>query len=55
VVWVHERTPEIDPPLDAVRGAVRAALREERAAAAVRTGVATLRAASAGDGTPSGG
>jgi len=55
VVWVHERTPEIDPPLDAVRTAVRAALREERAGAALRTGVAALRAASAGDGTPSGG
>jgi hypothetical protein len=55
VVWVHERTPEIDPPLDSVRAAVRAALREERAAAALRTGVAALRAAQAGGGTRSGG
>jgi hypothetical protein len=43
VVWVHDHTPATDPPLDAVRAAVRAALREERAAAAVRAGIAALR------------
>jgi hypothetical protein len=44
LVWVHEHTPATDPALDTVRAAVRAALREERAAAAVRAGVAALRA-----------
>jgi len=42
LVWVHEHTPATDPPLDTVRAAVRAALREERAAAALRAGVAAL-------------
>jgi len=50
LVWVHEHTPATDPPLDAVRAAVRAALREERAVAALRAGVAVLRADRGGSG-----
>jgi hypothetical protein len=50
LVWVYERVGATQPPLPAVRAQVRAALREERAAAALREGVRTLRAGYASAG-----
>jgi len=47
LIWVHQRWPAAAPPLDAVRSAVRAALLDERAAAALRAGLAALRAVAA--------
>ena len=44
LVWVHERVEAAAAPLELVRAAVRAALREERAAAALRDGLIALRA-----------
>jgi hypothetical protein len=51
LVWVYERVGARQPPLVAVRGQVRAALRDERAAAALRDGVRRLRAADASPAT----
>jgi parvulin-like peptidyl-prolyl isomerase len=45
LVWVHERLPAAPARLDAVRTAVRAALLDERADAALQTGIRALRAA----------
>jgi PPIC-type PPIASE domain len=44
LVWVHERAAARVAPLELVRAEVRAALREARAAAAVREGLSALRA-----------
>jgi len=51
LVWVHERMTATTPPLDAVRAAVRAAVLEERAAAALQAGLQALRTTS-GSGGP---
>ena len=44
VVWVSEREPATAPALAEVREQLRAAVREERAAAALRAGIRALRA-----------
>jgi hypothetical protein len=44
LIWVYDRQAAAMPSLAAVRGVVRAALLDERAAAAVRDGLAGLRA-----------
>jgi len=51
LVWVYERVGATQPPLPVVRAQVRAALRDERAAAALRAGVRTLRAGYAAAGS----
>jgi hypothetical protein len=51
-VYVHERTPARATPLAIVRGEVREALLAERADAAVRAGLAELRARRGPEQTP---
>jgi hypothetical protein len=51
LVWLHERLTATRPALEQVRGQVRAAVRDERAAAALRDGVRVLRAAAAAAST----
>lgn len=43
LVWVHEHAPERLPPLDAVRETVELAMRQERAARNLQSGLARLR------------
>lgn len=51
LVWVHERAPAAPPSLKSVRAQVRAAVREERAAAALRAAVRVLRTGDAAAAT----
>jgi PPIC-type PPIASE domain len=44
LVWVHQHEPERLPPLDAVRETVELAVKQERAARNLQTGLARLRA-----------